>query len=374
MGLTAAERLARLRLARTNGIGPVTFSELLARFGSAEAAVDALPSLAKKARRALNVVSAKSAQAELDETEALDGRVLVLGEDGFPVQLATLDPPPPVIVIRGDLALASRPLIALVGARNASVAGRKMAGELAGDLGRAGFVIASGLARGIDTAAHKASLATGTIAVIANGIDGCYPKENEGLQEAVFRQGLVVTEMPLGTEPLAKYFPRRNRLIAGLAAGTVVVEAALRSGSLITARLALEQGREVLAVPGSPLDPRCRGANRLIKQGAALIENADDVLAVLDPARLGADHWREPVPASAAGDSFAEIGADTGESERSRLLEALSPAPTTLDELARATGLPMPLLRGALLELDLEGIIERTGPQSVALAASPDSR
>ena len=296
----AGERLARLQLAATERVGPVTYHELLQRFGSATAALAALPGLAAEAglRRPPAVPPAHEITAEAAALQRIGGRHLVIGDADYPAALAALADAPPVLRVCGDTRLFDRPLIALVGARNASTAGRRMAGDLARDLGAAGLVVVSGLARGIDTAAHQATLETGTIAVVAGGLDIVYPPENEALYRAIVGSGLLLTEMPLGAVPQARHFPRRNRIISGLCAGVVVVEAALQSGSLITAQRAADQGRDVFAVPGSPLDPRCRGSNRLLKDGAQLVECAADILDSLPRCRIAA---AATVPASSTG-------------------------------------------------------------------------
>jgi DNA processing protein len=273
--------LDRLRLIRSENVGPVTFRDLLEQFGSATDALAALPDLARRGgrKRAIKIATAAKAKQEMSDAHNLGAHLLFVGEPEYPPLLAQSDPPPPVISAIGAHHLLAQPCLAIVGSRSASAAGLRMAADLSRDLGEAGFVISSGLARGIDAAAHRSTLTTGTIAVVAGGIDIIYPEENRGLYEEIREQGVLVSEMPPGTRPQGRHFPRRNRIIAGLARGVIVVEAALRSGSLITARFALEQNREVMVVPGSPLDPRARGGNRLIKQGAALVENVEDVIA-----------------------------------------------------------------------------------------------
>src|SRR5579862_2814634 len=282
--LDAAERRAWLTLARTEQVGPVTFAGLIARFGTARAALAEVPRLARRGGRDnFKLPSADDIDRELDGLAKLGAHLIAACEPDFPPGLAALEPPPPLIAVLGHRSLLAKNMIALVGARNASALGRKFAFTLARDLGEAGLVVASGLARGIDSAAHEAALDSGTVAVVAGGLDIIYPPENEALYRAIAERGAIISEMRLGEAPQARHFPRRNRLISGLARGVVVVEAAERSGSLITANYALEQGREVFAVPGSPLDPRAKGANRLIRDGATLIESAEDVLAVLRP-------------------------------------------------------------------------------------------
>ncbi len=310
--LAADEKLAWLRLARTTEVGPATFAQLIARFSTAAAALEELPRLARRGGgRNFVLPPAEDAARELAALENLGGRLIAACEPDFPPGLAALDPPPPVISCLGHAHLLHKDMIAMVGARNASALARKFAHMLARDLGEAGLVVVSGLARGIDSAAHEAGLEHGTVAVVAGGVDVIYPPENEPLYRAIAGQGAVISEMRLGEAPQARHFPRRNRLISGLARGVVIVEAAERSGSLITANYALEQGREVFAVPGSPLDPRARGANRLIREGATLIESAEDVLAVLRPMLGGG--FREPAsgpPSSQSDAASLEAEAD----------------------------------------------------------------
>jgi len=281
------ERLARLRLIRSENVGPVNFRRLIDRFGTAVEALEALPKIAARSgRRNLRVTKAAQSEAEMAALEKAGARLVMLGDADFPPLLAETDGAPPVITVKGDLSLLSRPSIAIVGARNCSANGKAICRKIAAALGEAGITVVSGLARGIDAAAHQASLATGTVGVVAGGVDVTYPAENTELQEKIGQQGLLIAESPFGTQPKARHFPRRNRIISGASLGVAVIEAALRSGSLITARQAGEQGREVFAVPGSPLDPRSAGANRLIKDGAQLIESADDILDQLGPPGL----------------------------------------------------------------------------------------
>ncbi|HEX6865700.1 MAG TPA: DNA-processing protein DprA, partial [Caulobacteraceae bacterium] len=281
-----AERLAWLRLARTENVGPVTFEQLVGRYGSAERALAALPELSRRGGRIkpLTVPGEDEANRELEAGEKLGARLIASCESDFPKQLAAVDPPPPLIWVRGHLSLLHKPCIAIVGARIASAGGQRFARGLAGQLGAAGQVVVSGMARGIDSAAQEGALPTGTAAVLGGGIDDIYPSENAGLYERLVAEGCVVSESPPGKKAQARDFPRRNRIISGLSLVVVVVEAELKSGSLITARLAAEQGREVFAVPGSPLDPRAKGTNDLIRQGAGLCESAEDVLRALQQA------------------------------------------------------------------------------------------
>ena len=356
--LSESERLAWLRLARTEHVGPVTFAGLIARFGSAKAALAELPRMAARggARKFVAAPDDEAAR-EIAELSRIGGRLIASCESEFPQGLAALDPPPPVISVVGQIPLLKREMVAIVGARNASALARKFAFMLAEELGGAGLAVASGLARGIDTAAHEGALKTGTVAVLAGGVDIIYPPENEKLYAAIRDQGAIISEMRLSEAPQARHFPRRNRLISGLARGLVVVEAAERSGSLITANYALEQGREVFAVPGSPLDPRAKGTNRLIREGAALTESAEDVLSVLRPI-IGND-FREPdlfAPGPPPDTKDLEQEADQ---VRTRIEEALGPAPVGVDELIRMTGAPAAAVQTVLLELELAGRCRR---------------
>jgi DNA processing protein len=356
--LSDAERRAWLRLARTQNVGPATFSALITRFGSATKAIAEVPRLARRGGGAetLRVPSDAEAQHEIDGLRKRHGRLVASCEPEFPPGLAALDAPPPVISILGRAELLQRDMVAVVGARNASALGRKFAGQLTSELGRAGFVVTSGLARGIDAAAHEGALKSGTCAVVAGGIDIIYPPENAKLYERIAADGAVIAEMPLGQSPQARHFPRRNRIISGLSRGVVVVEAAEGSGSLITANYALEQGREVFAVPGSPLDPRAKGTNRLIRDGATLTETAEDVIAVL---RTQAGGFREPPGAhSPIARDTAALDAEADQA-RARLEELLGPAPVDVDELIRQCGAPVTVALAALLELELAGRLER---------------
>jgi DNA processing protein len=366
--LTSADRLDWLRLIRSENVGPVTFRHLIRRFGSAAAALAALPDLAKRGGRAqpLKVHPRAAAERELAELARLNGRLVAFTEPEFPAPLAAIDDSPPLLAVLGQSQILMRPTVAIVGARNASANGKLIAGTLAREIGAAGYAIASGLARGIDSAAHEAALDSGTIAVVAGGIDVIYPPENEALYRSIATRGAVIAEMPLGTVPQARHFPRRNRLISGISLGVVVVEAALRSGSLITARFALEQGREVFAVPGSPLDPRSAGANGLIRDGATLVQSAADVIAALAA---------QKPPLSAGGEpGFAAAqGADPAEREvadaRPLLLELLSPEPVAVDELLRACPFSPAAVQTALLELELAGRLARHPGNRVSLLA-----
>jgi DNA processing protein len=357
--------LARLRLIRSGSIGPVSYRQLLLRFGSAEAALAAIPDLARRGGgRSPVIFSEEQAGREMARVEQLGGRYLVLGQGLYPRALAELDDAPPLLTVCGDLKLLDRPMVAIVGARNASAAACRFARQLAYDLGREGVVVVSGLARGIDTAAHDGAFDSGTVGVIAGGLDVFYPPENETRQRQLFEQGLVVAEMPPGTEPRARHFPYRNRIIAGLSAGTVVVEAAPKSGSLITARLAAEMGREVMAVPGSPLDPRAQGCNGLIREGATLVQNAADVLEVIRPIGNGmVASPRVPFQGSAP-----EPAAEPGGAERRTVEELLGPSPVPVDEIVRLSGLSAGAVQLVLLEMDLAGRLDRHAGGKVSSA------
>lgn len=360
--LSDEQRLDWLRLIRSDNVGPRTFRALVDHCGGASAAISALPDLARRggATRPARICSRQDAERELAAAKALGLSLIAACEPDYPQRLRMIDDAPPLLAIRGNSSALALPMVAVVGARNASAAGMRFAERMARDLGLAGFIIVSGLARGIDAAAHRASLASGTVAVLAGGHDHIYPREHADLAEAILPQGALVSEMPMGWEPRARDFPRRNRLISGLAAGVVVVEAAKRSGSLITVRFALEQGREVFAVPGSPLDPRAEGTNELLKQGATLATNAADVITVLRPI-LG-----QPVELEEPG-APAAPGADPGRDERSRITQLLGPTPVSIDDLVRLSGSSPAVVRTVLLELELAGRLERHGGALVSL-------
>jgi DNA processing protein len=363
---TLDEKLDWLRLIRAEHVGPVSFHHLLARYGSAAAALEALPALARQGgrERPIRIPSRAAAERELETLEAFGGTLLCRDEPAYPAPLRATEDAPPLLTLRGDPALLARRMIGIVGARNASANGRRFARQLAAELGQAGLVVVSGLARGIDASAHDGALASGTVAVMAGGVDMVYPEENRGLYDSILDQGLAVSEMPPGTVPQGRHFPRRNRIVSGLSLGVVVVEAAERSGSLITARLAAEQGREVFAVPGSPLDPRCKGTNGLIRDGAHLTESAADVLAVLDD--RGPRQLAEDGPESGSGG--AGMPAEPGlEAARSRVLEALGPTPVPVDEVLRQCHLPPAVVSLVLLELELAGRLERHPGHRVSL-------
>ena len=390
--LSDRQRLDWLRLIRSESIGPRSFRSLMNRFGGAAAALDALPGLARQAGRDIRICPAGEAEREFEGLARLGGRFIALGETEYPVPLQAIDSAPPLLAVLGRADVLQRPGVALVGSRNASAAGMKFTARLARELGEADFTVVSGLARGIDTAAHEASLETGTVAVLAGGLDEIYPPQNIPLARRILERGALVSEMPLGWTARARDFPRRNRLVSGLSLGTVVVEAARRSGSLITARFANEQGRLVFAVPGSPLDPRAEGGNHLIREGATLCAEAAHVIEALQPLRqrelalslpprLMREAPGEPAPEAmwdeldlpevepAPGYARYEGGFELEPSSSSamsapadsgrRLLDLLGPVPIALDDLVRASGLPAGEVGHVLVELELTGAIRR---------------
>lgn len=364
--LADRQRLNWLRLIRTPNVGPSSFRDLINRFGSAEAALEMLPGLMVSGGlgRAVRIPSPAEAEEEMEEVARAGARLVGIGEPDYPPILRQMENAPPLLAIKGEPAVFSLPPVAIVGARNASLAGTKMARTLAASLGAEGFAVVSGLARGIDTAAHQGSLATGAIAVFAGGLAKPYPPDNACLaEEIVARGGALVSEMPFGWEPRAQDFPRRNRIIAGLSLGLVVVEAALRSGSLISARLATEMGRLVFAVPGSPLDPRAAGCNDLLKEGAILVTEAEDVVAAIRPLS------ETPAPQPGGLGEPPDFGSvpPAADADRERVVEALGPTPVSVDELIRHTGLPPAQMFMILLELDLAGRLERHAGGAVSL-------
>lgn len=363
-----ADRIDALRLIRTETIGPVTYARLIDRYGSPGRALEALPNLALKAgrRSALKPVARAEAEAELERASATGARLILIGEDDYPRPLAAIPAAPPAIYLRGHASLFEKSAVAIIGARNSSSIGRRMARMLAEGLGAAGLVVVSGLARGIDGAAHEAALKTGTIAVVAGGADVIYPPEHADLMAAIAERGAVISEQPPGAEPTARDFPRRNRLISGLSRGVVVVEAAQRSGTLITARFALEQGREVFAVPGSPLDPRCQGANRLIREGATLVETADDILTALAHQTRAA---REPSQDHFSWNATCESDPAEIARTRSAVRDLLSFTPAHRDDILREAEGPPALVIDALIELVLAGEAEEHSGGRFALKA-----
>jgi DNA processing protein len=363
--LTDEQRLDWLRLIRSENVGPRTFRALVNHYGGARSALEMLPTLARRggAQAPGRICSIGEAEREIEAAARLGARFVALGESDYPAYLRMIDDAPPLISVRGQTDILKSPMVAIVGSRNASAVGAKFAGQIAREIGEAEFVIVSGLARGIDAAAHRATLDTGTVAILAGGQDRIYPPEHGELVDQILERGVAISEMPFGWEPRGRDFPRRNRLISGLSLGVVVIEAARRSGSLITARLALEQGREVFAVPGSPLDPRCEGTNGLLKQGAILVTQADDVLSVLGPmlGRIVNPPVEEPGPDRDV--PAPEPAAD----DRRRIIALLSPTPVDIDELIRQSGARPAIVRTVLLELEIAGRLERQAGGRVAL-------
>ncbi|MCT4655366.1 MAG: DNA-processing protein DprA [Cohaesibacter sp.] len=372
--LTERQRFNWLRLIRCENVGPATFRELFNHFGSAEKALEALPSLSARggAKKKIHIASLEDTQKEWEQIHKAGVRLVALGEPDYPHDLAFTHAPPPLLSIAGEGKWARKTIVSIVGSRNCSASGIKLTQTLAAEMGQHGLVVASGLARGIDTAAHKASLATGTIAVVAGGLDRLYPKENIPLAHQIAQNGMVISEMPFHWQARARDFPRRNRIISGISAGTLVIEAAKRSGSLITARYALEQGREVFAIPGSPLDPRSGGTNHLIKQGATLVTDIDDILEALAHRLPRISEPAFPL-IQQQGDNAKSFKEDTAQAEqiqesgRKELISSLSPTPIAIDELVRQSSMPLSQVQMILLELDLAGRLERHGNQAVSL-------
>ena len=390
--LTDRQRLDWLRLIRSESVGPRTFRSLMNRFGGAAAALDALPDLARQAGRNIRLCTMPEAEREMEALRRLGGRLIALGEAPYPRPLQAIDTAPPLIAVLGQAEVLSRPCVALVGSRNASAAGMKFTARLARDLGEAGFVVVSGLARGIDTSAHEASTQTGTIAVLAGGLDEVYPPQNIPLLNRLLEQGAAISEMQLGLAPRGRDFPRRNRLVSGLSLGTVVVEAARKSGSLITSRFANEQGRLVFAVPGSPLDPRAEGGNHLIREGATLCAEASHIIEALTPLLDNEVGFRpppaamhdgagetmaqalwdeldlpgiEPAPAAAVPEPERVLAAapgvtdDDGVDLRQLALQLLGSAPISVDDLVRASGRSAREISRTVLDLELDGLVHR---------------
>ena len=369
--LSASDKLEWLRLIRSENVGPITFYKLLERFGSAASALEALPDLARRGGRSkgIKICSRAAAESEMAELEKVGGTFVGRDEPAYPPLLACIDDAPPLITVLGHVHLLEKTAVAVVGARNASLNGRKFARRLGADLGRGGKLVVSGMARGIDASAHEGALETGTVAVLGGGVDVIYPKENAALYDEIVARGAVISEMAPGTVPQARHFPRRNRLISGMCRGVVVVEASPRSGSLITARMALEQGREVFAVPGSPLDPRARGANDLIRQGATLIESAEDILRAME------ELFRTPLASPKAGAPSSPRAAPPGEAElaapRRQIEEFLGPTPVSVDEIIRNGQFSPAVVSMVLLELELAGRLERHPGNQVSLIEGP---
>ncbi|HEV7340953.1 MAG TPA: DNA-processing protein DprA [Sphingopyxis sp.] len=360
--MTHAERLARLRLIRTPHVGPVSWHQLMQRFGSGEAALDALPDLVLRGGAGkVRIAPVELAERELARAAELGARHIFSDDADYSPLLREVEGAPPVIIVRGDATMLRRPCVAIVGARNASAIACRFARQLAADLVARDVTVVSGLARGVDTAAHIGALGGSTVGVIASGIDIAFPPENATLQEKIATDQLLIAEQPPGSEPLARHFPSRNRIIAGLAQGTVVIEAAPRSGSLITARRAGDYGREVMAVPGSPLDPRAQGCNLLIREGATLIQTVDDVIEAVGP--IDTRMVREPARSYAA----APTSADAGDGDRRRVIDLLGPTPVAVDELVRQSGQAAAIVQLVLLELELAGRVERHAGAKISL-------
>ena len=367
--LTDSQKFNWLRLIRSQNVGPTTFRELINHFGGSTEALEALPELSRRggSLRSARICTMENAEREILAAIKLGATLVALGEPEYPYWLSMTASPPPLIYLKGDVSLVERPMVAIVGARNGSAIGQKFTRMIASDLGGAGFVIVSGLARGIDTSAHVASLERGTIAVLAGGIDSIYPPENGDLHQAIGEKGILLSEMPPGYRPRGQDFPRRNRIISGVSVGVIVVEAAKRSGSLITARIAGEQGREVFAVPGNPLDPRAAGTNMLLSDGAGIVTCAEDVITTLEPI-LGRSHERPELSGPAFDAKPDEpIRMDIEQPERERVIEALGLSPVDIDEVIRSTRLSARHVHIILLELDLAGRLERHGSQLVSL-------
>ncbi|MGR9168727.1 DNA-processing protein DprA [Rhizobium sp. KDH_Rht_773_N] len=359
IALTDKQRIAWLRLIRSDNVGPATFRDLINHFGSAEAALAMLPDLSARggATRSIRIATEAEAHRELEAAQRFGARFVGIGEPDYPQALRQIDGAPPLLAVKGDLSVLNRPAVGIVGSRNASISGAKFAAMIARDCGRAGYAVVSGLARGIDTAAHRASLDTGTIAAMAGGLDQPYPPENVGLLEQIWNgNGLAVSEMPFGWEPRARDFPRRNRLIAGISLGVAIVEAAVRSGSLITARMAGEFGRLVFAVPGSPLDPRCHGTNGLLKEGATIVTSPEDIVEALAP--LSQPDLFSP-PSAEEPKREARIALPPDETDRALVIDALGPTPVEVDDIIRHTGLAASAVYLVLLELDMAGRLHR---------------
>ncbi len=365
--LSPAETIDWLRLIRSENVGPVTFHRLVDRYGSAARALDALPELARRGgrTRSIAIPSPADARHELDAVHKAGARILACVEPGYPPALRAVDAAPPLLYVRGNPHLLTRPAVALVGARNASLGGCRIARDMAAELGATGLTVVSGMARGIDTAAHEGAMAAGTVAVLAGGVDVIYPPENRRLYESIIAEGAAVSEMPPGAVPQASHFPRRNRIISGVALAVVVIEATPRSGSLITARLAAEQGREVLAVPGSPLDPRSHGPNRLIRDGAVLVEGAADVVEAI--AGLMHQPLAEPRDDGFGAAARPVDGAVDLADAHQLIGTALGPTPVVVDEIVRQCQLSPSVVAMVLLELDLAGRLERHPGNKVSL-------
>lgn len=366
------QKIDWLRLARTETVGPITFHKLLTKYGTAEAALNALPILTKN--KPIKICDARTAENEINALNKIHGKMIFACDTEYPVSLTSLEDAPPVLSVIGNTDLFQKQSVALVGSRNASLNGRKLAQKIAHDLGREGFVVTSGLARGIDTSAHEGALLSGTIAVVAGGVDIIYPKENTDLYNRICETGAVVSECALGTQPIAQHFPKRNRIVSGLSSGTVVIEASLRSGSLITARMAAEQGRDVMAVPGFPLDPRSEGTNALIRDGVVLVRDAADIIEQIGSFLKPKSHTEQISFSEIVGltqeNGLSDIAANdcySRENLSALILPELSSTPVGVDEIVRVCNLKSSDVQGTLLEMELEGVVQRLPGNRVCL-------
>lgn len=364
--LSEAEKCAWLRLIRSERVGPITFYKLLEQFGTAEAALKALPDLAKNGgAKRFRLCTRPDAEAELERIEAAGATLIARSEPNYPRLLAHIEDAPPLLCARGHPHLLRKKTVGIVGTRNASINGQRIAAGFAECFGASGFLVASGMARGIDTSAHEGALATGTVAVLAGGVDIVYPKENQTLYERICETGVVISEMPVGTVPQARHFPRRNRIISGAARGIIVVEAAKRSGSLITARMALEQNREVFAIPGSPLDPRAKGTNELIRQGAHLSESAEEIIQILNEQFMSP--LSEPEPFEIKQETKPQPSQLEINSARSHIQKILNTSPVSVDEIIRRCHMSPAVVSWILLEIELTGRLERHPGNQVSI-------
>ncbi len=369
--LDEAEKFARLRLIRTENIGPVTFYRLLDQFGSARIALEHLPDLARKGgrRKALKICSIADTEAEMAALQAIGAQMIFWGTSAYPPLLAHIDDAPPILFVRGHLHLMAKKAVAVVGSRNASINGRRFAQSIAQALGEAGYLVVSGMARGIDTAAHLGALQSGTVAALGGGVDVIYPRENTDLYHNLIETGAVCSEVTIGTTPQARHFPRRNRIISGISRAIVVLEAGAKSGSLITARMALEQNREVFAVPGSPQDPRVKGSNALIRDGAYLTETADDILRVLS--EMSANAFNEGRRRTVNAQLMTPLDDKELDFARDRIHQTLGYGPTDIDDIIRDTEQPPAVVAAILLELEVAGKLDRQNGNKVALISIP---
>lgn len=367
--LSTAERVDWLRLIRSENVGPVTFRQLIERFTTPTNALDALPELAKRGggKRAIRICTKSDAVAEMEKLDRAGGQMIAICEPQYPAALANIPDAPPVLSVFGQVHLLEQRMIAIVGARNGSANGVRFTETLARELGQSDLMIASGLARGIDAAAHRGALNSGTVGVMAGGVDIIYPRENDSLYGQILESGALISEQPFGTRPQARHFPTRNRIVSGIALGTVVIEATLRSGSLITARLAGEQGRDIMAVPGTPMDPRARGTNKLIREGAVLVESADDVLEAMIPILRRPMTEHDPSPYHSP-EPVAEISEIDMDEAREQIINALGQAPSTMDDIVRTSGVSSQFSAMVFLELELAGRLDRHPGGQVSLA------